>query len=178
MKELVHKYRAVIGFVVLFIGTYFVLSGIYFFYLEATTHNQNSDPITQLVATQSSLLLESLGYDAQVVSHGVKPQMKLIVDTYYIANIIEGCNGISVLILFVAFVIAFAEKFKKTALFIVGGVALIYSVNIMRIALLAIALYAYPAYENILHGVVFPGIIYGMVFLLWVLWVRTLKKTY
>jgi exosortase family protein XrtF len=77
--------------------------------------------------------------------------------------------------LFVAFVIAFAEKFKKTVLFLFAGAVLIYIVNIVRIAILTVALYKYPQYEDILHSVVFPGIIYSMVFILWMVWVRMLK---
>ena len=61
--------------------------------------------------------------------------------------------------------------------FIFTGIVLIYSVNVLRISILAIALYKYPQFSNTLHGVVFPAIIYGMVFLLWMIWVRMLTKT-
>jgi len=61
---------------------------------------------------------------------------------------------------------------KQTILFIVIGSLIIHILNIVRIALLCIALYNYPDYEHILHGVVFPLIIYGVVFLLWVIWVN------
>jgi exosortase family protein XrtF len=44
--------------------------------------------------------------------------------------------------------------------------------NIGRIALLCIALYDFPQMEHILHGVIFPLVIYGVVFLLWVIWVN------
>jgi exosortase family protein XrtF len=44
--------------------------------------------------------------------------------------------------------------------------------NVIRIALIAIALYHYPEQEHLLHGVVFPLFIYGVVFLLWVIWVN------
>ena len=175
MLSLFKKYKSVVRFVVLFLSTYIVLSMGYLFYLSLTDDLQKPDFITNLVAKQSSLVLAQVGYDAQVIAHESKPQMKLIVDNTHIANIIEGCNGVSVMVLFVAFIIAFAEKFKKTALYILAGTALIYAVNIIRIGILAIALQKYPAYEGMLHGVVFPGVIYGMVFLLWMFWVRSLK---
>ena len=103
------------------------------------------------------------------------PHMKLIINNRYTANIIEGCNAVSVILLFVAFVLAFAQQFKKTMLFLLAGITLIYSINLVRICILAIALYEYPEQGDFLHGVVFPGIIYGMVFLLWVLWVKINK---
>jgi exosortase family protein XrtF len=77
-----------------------------------------------------------------------------------------------VIILFISFVIAFTGKFKKTVLFIVFGIVLIHVLNIARIALLCVALYNFPQYEHLLHGVIFPLVIYGVVFLLWVIWVN------
>lgn len=177
MKALLLKYASVIRFVVLFLGTYLVLSLLYSLYLEISKEGSYPpDYITNLVAKQSSTLLNNVGYTAAVVPHEAQPTMKLFVEGHYLARIIEGCNAVSIIILFIAFIIAFAEKFRKTTLFIFAGAVLIYAVNIVRITILAIALYEYPAYEKILHGVVFPGIIYGMVFLLWMVWVRMLPN--
>ena len=100
--------------------------------------------------------------------------MVLNMNGRYLASIIEGCNAISIIILFIAFIVAFAKGFKKTFFFIFVGSLLIYVVNVLRIVILAIALYHYPNQEKLLHGVVFPGIIYGMVFLLWMLWIKKL----
>lgn len=177
MKDLFIKYRSVIRFVLLFLGSYLVLTGIYALYLHLSKSGSYSpDFITNLVARQSSTLIGNFGYDAAVVPHNTQPIMKLFVEGHYLARVVEGCNSISIIILFIAFVFAFAENLKKTVLFLFAGAVLIYAVNIVRIAILAITLYKYPEYENFLHGVVFPGIIYGMVFLLWMLWVRMLSK--
>ena len=46
----------------------------------------------------------------------------------------------------------------------------IYIFNIFRIALLCWAIYYFPEYEHILHGVLFPLVIYGVVFALWIIW--------
>ncbi|GAB5399022.1 MAG: exosortase family protein XrtF [Aureisphaera sp.] len=158
-------------------GTYLVLTFLYSWYLQSAKGTQYPpDFITHLVAKQSSDVLNGLGYNAMVTPHESQPTMKLFVNDMYLARIIEGCNAVSIIILFMAFVIAFAQKLKKTLLFILGGTVLIYGVNILRIAILAIALYKYPQYDDLLHGIVFPGIIYGMVFLLWMIWVRGLKQ--
>lgn len=178
LRELITKYKPVIKFIVLFLGAYLLLSVAYGGYLKVSSHyGYTPDFITDLVANQSSWLINAAGYKAQVIPHDAKPQMKLIVDGNYLANIIEGCNAMSIIVLFIAFVIAFAQKLKKTVLFILGGSLLIYIVNIVRIAILAIALYKYPEHQSILHSVVFPGIIYGMVFLLWMLWIKMIKKS-
>ena len=176
MKTLFIKYKEVIRFVLFFIGTYLLLSFLYSIYLQTSKNSEYyPDFITNLVAKQSSFVINSFGYEAQVLAKETEPIMDLYVNNTYVARIIEGCNSISIVILFVSFIISFSQKFKKTALFLIAGITLIYAVNIIRIAILAIALYKYPQYEGGLHGVVFPGIIYGMVFLLWMIWVKMLN---
>jgi exosortase/archaeosortase family protein len=97
---------------------------------------------------------------------------QIIYHNKYVSRIIEGCNALSVIILFIAFIIAFSGKLKNTIVFILLGSILIHVLNVGRIALLSIALYHFPQYQHLLHGVVFPLIIYGVVFLLWVIWVN------
>lgn len=178
MKKLFKKYKSVIRFILLFLGVYLLLSLLYGLYLNFSKGGlYTPDYVTHLVARQSTAVISGLDYNAEIVAHDTDPTMKLIVNGDYVARIIEGCNSVSIIILFIAFVIAFAQKFKKTVLFILAGSVLIYAINIIRIVILAIALYHYPEYEKVLHGVVFPGLIYGMVFLLWMLWVKMLNKT-
>lgn len=176
MKELFKKYRIVIRFIVLFLGTYFLLSMGYAFYLNVSENgNYLPDFVTNLVAKQSSAVLEAFGFTSTLWPDTLVQGMLLTIENTYTVSIVEGCNSISVIILFMAFIIAFAENFKKTILFLFAGSVLIYSVNLLRIAFLVVALYKYPQYENVLHGVVFPGIIYSMVFIMWMVWVWMLK---
>ena len=74
--------------------------------------------------------------------------------------------------LFISFLIAFAGKPKTTFFYALSGSVLIYTINIVRIAVLSIGLYHYPWRRDILHTVIFPLLIYGMVFILWMVWVR------
>jgi len=76
------------------------------------------------------------------------------------------------MILFAAFIFAFSSGWKKTFLYIVVGIILIHILNVIRIVLLTMAIDRYPEQEHVLHGVIFPLFIYGVVFLLWVLWVQ------
>ncbi|WP_271855141.1 exosortase family protein XrtF [Patiriisocius marinus] len=177
LKNLINTYRPVLIFVGLFFSTYIAMSLLYGAYLNYyASATGTADPITNLVAIQSTALINSFGYDAQILPDTSAPHMKLIINDHYTANIIEGCNALSIIILFISFILAFAQGFKKTFLFLLAGTSLIYAVNLVRICILAIALYKYPNQSDFLHGVVFPGIIYGMVFLLWVLWIRVIKK--
>ena len=134
------------------------------------------DYLTNLVARQSESVLDTLGYDAKVLPHPKEASMKLLVNDRYLARIIEGCNAVSVIILFFSFVIAFSGKLKITLLYIFSGSVLIYVVNLFRIVILSLGLYHYPEKSEVLHAVIFPAIIYGMVFLLWIFWVNRFSK--
>lgn len=178
MKEIFVKYKSVIRFVVLFLGSYLLLSVLYSFYLKASASGGYfPDYFTNLVARQSATILEAFGYGAVLFENIARQGVFLTIEDKYSVNIVEGCNSISVIILFVSFIIAFAEGFKKTFLFLLVGMVLIYIVNLVRISLLVIALYKYPEYQELLHSVLFPAVIYGMVFLLWIAWVRMLKTS-
>lgn len=173
MKGLFFKYKSVVRFVVLFLGTYLVLGFLYAYYLNSAQADSNKpDYVTYMVAKQTSDVLNAIGYTAKIEPGNGIPMLELHVEGIYLARIIEGCNAVSVIILFMAFVIAFAARLKNTILFLLAGSALIYGVNVLRIVILSVAIYEYPEYQEFLHGVVFPAVIYGMVFLLWIVWVR------
>ena len=175
--KIVGKYKSVILFILTFLGVYVVLSLLYGFYLSrSASSSYYPDYITHQVAVQSAWLVEFFGYTTQLAPHPEEASMVLGVENVYVARVVEGCNAMSVIILFVAFVMAFFQGWGRTILFTLGGVVLIYVVNILRIALLSIGLYRFPEAQNLLHDIVFPAIIYGQVVLLWLLWVRNFKK--
>lgn len=182
MRDLIVTYKSVIKFILTFLIVYSVLAFAYKFYLDASDGSQYyPDYLTNLVAQQSESLLHTFGYQASIEQHPNEPSMKLIVNSKYVARVVEGCNSISVIILFISFMVAFAGKFKITFLYVLAGSVLIYSVNLFRIVILSVGLYHYPWRREELHTVIFPLIIYGMVFLLWMFWVNrfsTLKQTH
>ncbi|AUC75366.1 exosortase family protein XrtF [Olleya sp. Bg11-27] len=177
MKALLLKYKPVIKFIMTFLIVYGGLSLAYNFYLDLSKEGQYyPDYITYLVGNQTQNLLEVFGYNTQMLPHPEEPSIKVVVEGNYLARVIEGCNGTSIIILFMSFVIAFAGRFKTTFFYILVGSVLIYSVNLIRIVILSIGLYHYPWREELLHTVVFPAIIYGLVFLLWMFWVNRFSK--
>jgi exosortase family protein XrtF len=113
-----------------------------------------------------------LGYDAEIEQHTKELSIKFMLNGNYVARIIEGCSSISILILFLSFIIAFSGSFVNTVLFGIFGSALIYIVNVLRIIALSDLYYKFPEYQTILHDLLFPAIIYGLTFVLWVTWVK------
>ena len=171
--------KTVVLFLIKFFGTYLLLFVIYAVYLNKTQNISgvySCAPITQTVADHAQFLLTNIGYDVKIEQHPEEISLQLLMNDKLIARINEGCNAMSIIILFISFIVAFANKFKITALYILFGSLFIYGVNISRIVFIAIALYKYPKYQDILHDYIFPGIIYGFTFLLWFIWVRKFSK--
>ena len=169
------KNKPVILFLVKFFISYLIMVGLYSFYLSKTQEKEtlfSCSPITETVANQTATMIGFLGFKAEVLQHHDELSFKVLVNNKYVSRVIEGCNSVSIIILFIAFIIAFSGSFKSTIFFGFIGSLLIYSTNIFRIAVLSIGILLYPKQQEILHSLVFPAIIYGMVFLLWVIWVN------
>jgi exosortase family protein XrtF len=128
--------------------------------------------VTVVVAEQIQKIANIIGYDAQIEQNSDELSMKFILNGSYVSRIIEGCNSVSIIILFLAFIIAFSGSLRATILFGIFGSVLIYLVNLFRIIALSVLYYRFPEYQEILHNLVFPAIIYGLTFVLWITWVK------
>lgn len=171
MKKYFILYKPFLLFLTKFFLAYLALTVVYQGYLNTFEENK-MDSITKCVAQHTEQFLHLFVDDVSIEENKPEPYIKLLYHQKYVARVIEGCNAISVIVLFVSFIIAFSGKLKPTLLFIIGGSLFIYVLNIIRIAILCVLMYSFPELEHILHGVVFPLIIYGAVFILWVIWVN------
>ena len=173
LKSYYFKYKPFLTFVFKFFVIYIALSWIYGLYINQFDQATfEPDGVTRIVSKQTKALVNFFGETAEITRHEHEPSYKFSVNGKYVARIVEGCNAVSVMILFVAFVVAFKGKLKHTLLFIIGGILIIHILNIIRIALLTLAMFYYPQYQDFLHGTVFPLVIYSVVFILWVIWVN------
>lgn len=177
MLQLVQKYSSVIRFIFTFLGTYLLLALLYNLYLQNFTSDEYyPDYLTHLVALQSEAMVSAMGYDVEIRSGFPEATMHLMVNGEFVARIIEGCNAASIIILFISFMLAFLGKWKATLLYTFAGSVIIYVTNIFRIGLMAVGIYEYPEYAHFLHTIAFPLVIYGAVFLLWVVWIIIYSK--
>lgn len=173
MKQYWIQHKHFLFFLCKFSFTYLLLSFLYQSYLNTFDISKYEvDGFTRLVAQQTKSVLVFFNIDAATQLHASQSCVQFFYNKKYVARIVEGCNALSVIILFVAFVIAFKGKWKHTFLFVIGGSILIHVLNVTRIAILSVALYYFPEREPFLHGVLFPFFIYGVVFVLWVIWVN------
>lgn len=174
-----NKNKAIIVFLVKFFATYFILFGAYSYYLNQTQKKTDvfvCSPITRTVAEHVYSMSKMLGYDAEIEQHSEELSIKYVLNGEYVSRIIEGCSSVSIIILFLSFIIAFSGSLKSTVLFGLFGSLLIYVVNILRIIAISILYIKFPEYQAILHDLVFPSIIYGLTFMLWVTWVKYFSK--
>lgn len=174
LKTYFQLYRPFLVFLLKFFAVY---GGLTFLYQSFLSQYDSIlafevDAFTKSVAYQVQYVLSFLQYDCQLQLHESQASIKLIINGVYVSRVVEGCNALSVIILFAAFVVAFSGKWMRTIGFLLVGSVLIHLMNILRIAVLSLALLYYPGQESLLHGVVFPLIIYGFVFGLWVIWVN------
>ena len=169
------KKRIIIKFLLKFFVTYFLLLAVYSIYLKQTQQKGDvfsCDPMTETVAYQTHKLAKFLGFNTYTGQHESELSMKFFVGDVYASRVVEGCNSISIIILFLTFIIAFSGSLKATILFGIVGTIVIYVVNIFRILILSLLMYKYPDYQYFLHSLLFPGIIYGTTFILWIVWVN------
>lgn len=167
------KNKRFLFFLLRFFGVYAGLSLVYAGYLRWWNPDASQlDAFSVQVGEWASELTSIFGLQVAYFPTSTEPSYTFAVAADSVARMVEGCNSISVIILFWAFLIAFKGTWKRTIAFGVIGSFVVLLMNVLRISILIYALKTYPEHSHLLHGVVFPAIIYGTVFLLWVLWVN------
>lgn len=169
-------FKPVLGILLRFIIIYLVLLFAYQFFLNRF-QGEGLDPFSRMIAGQVSGIQNFIGFPTQLYNDVRGEQVWFYVKQEYITRMVEGCNAVSVMILFVAFVFAF-YKGSKTFLFVLIGLILLYVMNLLRIVGLNIVMADYKQYGKISHDFIFPAIIYGTVVALWLVWIKffALKK--
>lgn len=87
-------------------------------------------------------------------------------------EIVDGCNGLEAIGLFIGFVIAYPGDNLKRALFIPAGILAIYLVNVARILTLVFLQAYYPQGFNFAHDYSTSAIFYIAIFVMWVVWMN------
>ncbi len=163
------EFRPALRFLFIFLGLY--IGGNVLYGLWITYQDPAPDPATRWVAFQTSVALNQWGYIVTPLQNEHGPTVFLKSDNNTVLNIYEGCNGINVMIVFVAFLIAFGGPARKLSWFLPVGLIIIHLSNIVRLVLLYFVAIHYQHYFYYVHKYVFTAAIYIIVFLLWIIWV-------
>lgn len=120
------------------------------------------------IAAASAGLLRGLGFAASVGT----PATLLLMDERPAVIVGAPCDGLVLYALFTGFIIAFPAPLRPKLWFIPLGVALLYLLNIVRVA--ALALNHHYAHQSVdfNHHYTFSFVVYICICLLWMWWVR------
>jgi exosortase family protein XrtF len=163
-------FKPVLGILLRFIIIYVVLLFAYQFYLNSFKA-QGLDPFSRVIADHVMFIQNKLNYATLLYDDVANEQVYFYVKKEYVTRMVEGCNAISIMILFLSFVFAFF-KGTKTFVFATAGLLALYIMNVLRIAGLNIVTRDYPQYSKGAHDHLFPAVIYGSVVILWLIWIK------
>ncbi len=93
-------------------------------------------------------------------------------DDYMVLYIANACNGLSLMALYVGFIICMPSKFLRKILYIVLGLLALDLINILRcVGLIYLREYFYVYFE-FAHHYLFKATVYTATFLIWMLFCR------
>lgn len=165
-------FKPILIFILKFIVVWGVLLVLYNLYLSGYHEIGKPDPYSRIIANLSADTLNFAGCQTYAVDDKTRPWTWLYIDGQYRSYVNEGCNAVSIMMIFVAFIVAFSTTWKQTIAYIVGGLLVIQIMNIVRIAWITYILRYYPKYGDIAHDYAFPAILYGTIVILWIVWVK------
>lgn len=168
LTKMLKEFKPSLLFLARFLGIYFFANLLYGLYIESF---EGADPLTFYVASQVSWLLGAVGEPVHVAYDTISPKVSMICDQDVVLNVFEGCNGINVMVIFVAFMVAFGGAWKKMVWFLPLGLLCIHFFNVCRIAALYFAAQHFQQYFYYVHKYLFTAAIYAVVFLLWYIWI-------
>ncbi len=114
----------------------------------------------------SAGIIQWFGYDVYTVNRIIG------IGEYSGIEVVDGCNGISAIGLFLGFILAFPGPWKNRLSFSVMGIGIIYIINVLRIITLTITKVEWPAFFDFTHDYSTTTIFYISIFFLWMIWVN------
>lgn len=176
MKEqIVKQYKEnkkAFGFVLKLLGIYLLLQAFYDFIISPFTPI-DSWLINSIISTaQNGLSL--LGYDLLTTSGEYQYHMGIAGTSGVVIG--NPCDGLSLFILYSAFVIVFSGKWWAKLIFILPGIALIHLLNVGRVISLALIVKYYPDSLDFHHSYTFTLLVYSFTFLFWMLRIKVFQK--
>ncbi len=174
------EFKPTIFFLLKFALIFGVGSFLYGLYIDSfrSAEQPKPDKFTLWVAGQTNSILQTLGYNAKLWYPETEPIVVIYIERFEDDNVsfYEGCNGLNIMILFVAFVFAFGNRYKQMLWFIPAGLVAIHLFNLLRLLSLSIMATFSHSMFHFTHKYAFTGIIYAFVLLLWYLWATKFGK--
>jgi exosortase family protein XrtF len=168
--DLLKEFKPALLFLGKFVLIYVVGNILYGVFIEA--YGESPDPVTIFVTKQTATVLNLLNSEVSSTVNPNGPTVFLNHDGDVVISVFEGCNGINVIIVFVAFLIAFGGRKQMLLWFIPLGILTIHILNLFRLGLLYELAESGSRHFHYFHKYVFTGLLYVSVFVLWAIWVK------
>lgn len=124
------------------------------------------EPLSRNIASVSAGILSFFGQDIFLFGRVVGITGAAGVE------IVDGCNGIAAIGLFLGFIYAYPGAWLPRIYFSILGIIVIYLVNIVRIITLCLIQVYYPTAFGFTHDYSTTAIFYIIIFALWMIWVN------
>jgi len=163
LKEF-HRNRKAIFFVLKLIGSYLLLQLFYDYVLSVYTGLDHWLINTIINTAEGGLQL--LGYELLPTNSMYQYHMGIAGTIGIVIG--NPCDGLSLFILYTAFIAVFKGKWWLKSIFIGVGILLIHFLNVIRVIALAMVVKYYPETLDFHHSYTFTLFVYLFIFLLWV----------
>lgn len=165
---LLKEFRPALRFLLIFVSIYLVGNILYGIWIESW--RPVADPITVSATRQTVYLLRAFSEPVSCERSLAEPIVNMLRSNQMLLRVFEGCNGINVVIVFIAFLFAFRGTWKRMLIFGAGGIVVIHLANLLRLGLLYYTAAYRPLYFYYFHKYLFTACIYLVVFALWYIW--------
>ncbi|WP_194767013.1 archaeosortase/exosortase family protein [Tamlana sp. I1] len=92
-----------------------------------------------------------------------------------ILNIANVCNGLTLMALYIGFIVCIPEKFWRKIKYIILGIIIIDFINILRCVGLIYLREYFHAYFDFAHHYLFKAIVYASTFIIWTIFARKIN---
>lgn len=164
-KSIPFHYRKAVIFTVKFLVIYGILYVLHFAWIK--TAFPNTEIFTDFTALQTQWLLSLWSENIHLSWDTDYPKIYLENSTGIVLVVYAGCNGVSLYIVFLAFVLAFFKPSLKLGLFVFLGLVVLNISNVFRAAALYYISIHVPDQLYFYHKYIFNIMLFLEVFGLW-----------
>jgi exosortase/archaeosortase family protein len=127
---------------------------------------------TTLDGFSSKRVIDSYAYEGAITNQELSAIYHNDFRVLYIANV---CNGLELMVLFIGFIICMPSSFLRKIKYIIIGVLLLDTINIIRCVGLIYLREYYEVYFDFAHHYLFKAMVYSSTLLMWYIFSRKIQ---
>jgi exosortase family protein XrtF len=166
--------RRFIVFIITTVGLYLLWFVLYEFFLKP--NGKLDHLITENISIAICSMLSDYNCYYTIGNHPGETYIFFGDNVLPVVRIGASCNGLEMLILFAIFIICYPGNFLVKIIYTSIGLVIIHALNIFRNYILALLAFNQSPSFELFHRYIFIFLLYGVIFILWVLWAKILSK--